>query len=180
MIDIQTDEAPLILKKSNFTDKHNKCASCNQFKFNESSPKEVLRDLSNSNSRIKLNQIQDISQKLGFGSYSKLLNYCQPETLNSELKDPKGKHSHNTSLPNINYILKKKINTTNLNNTNYNGNSNINSNINSMATTLISQERFGPFISQEIEKKNLKAESLIKIVDKVHDKLSGNLVTDKK
>lgn len=116
MIDLQLEDAPLIVKKGMMGDK---CASCNQVLVNNnanSSNGSYLINLpannpsgsnqgGEENNRYKLRTIQDNSYKYGTGSYSRVLSNANPSTLNEDLrlKNNGSRHFINTSvqLPDI-------------------------------------------------------------------------------
>ena len=104
------EEAPLIMKKGAQNDK---CGSCNQVvphnhNLNSTQTnyngKNALSSLTTTedNSRYKLRAIQDISNKFGIGSYSRILNNINTDTLNEDLKtNNKNSLSNSVNLPNI-------------------------------------------------------------------------------
>ena len=88
------EEAPLItVKKGAQADK---CGSCNQIvlqnpsitqsTFGQHIGHNLANCVSEDSSRFKLRAIQDISNKFGTGSYSRILNNINTDTLNEELK----------------------------------------------------------------------------------------------
>jgi hypothetical protein len=114
LIDLQLEDAPLIIKKGILGDK---CGSCNQvinngqqtnsqqsYTINVPSNSSNLK-VNDENSRHRLRKIQDNSYKYGTGSYSRVLSNANPSTLNDELqlKSNQSKHYINTSvhLPDI-------------------------------------------------------------------------------
>lgn len=162
MIDLQIEEAPLILKKGIGPDK---CVSCNQVVHTEhlSPVQNVMRYNEYPDSyRTKLKNYQDVSNKLGVG-YSKLLSYCQADTFVDESassKSRKNAHSVNISvhLPQISTIEAKK-----------GGNMNTSTNINSIS---INGEKLNTLIVGELDRKGLKGESLIKAADKLYNEIA--------
>ena len=109
LIDLQMEEAPLItVKKGAQADK---CGSCNQIypqnasitqgSFNQNIGQKLLSCASEDNSRFKLRAIQDISNKFGTGSYSRILNNINTETLNDELKANFKMVSNSLQLPHL-------------------------------------------------------------------------------
>jgi hypothetical protein len=103
------EEAPLILKKGAQADK---CGSCNQMvpinpnmTHSSFSPMRygMINSVSEDNTRFKLRAIQDISNKFGTGSYSRILNNINTETLNEDLKANYKLVTNSVHLPNIKY-----------------------------------------------------------------------------
>ena len=103
------EEAPLIIKKGAQADK---CGSCNQMipiNPNMTQPSfspmkfGMINSVSEDNSRFKLRAIQDISNKFGTGSYSRILNNINTETLNEDLKANLKSVTNSVHLPNIKY-----------------------------------------------------------------------------
>lgn len=103
------EEAPLIKKIGAQADK---CGSCNQIvpmnpNLTQSSFTQQgfhMSNLSNdSDARFKLRAIQDISNKFGTGSYSRILNNLNTETLSDDLKSNYKMVSASLHLPNIKY-----------------------------------------------------------------------------
>ena len=107
LIDLQLEDAPLIIKKGILGDK---CGSCNQvinngqqtnsqqsYTINVPSNSSNLK-VNDENSRHRLRKIQDNSYKYGTGSYSRVLSNANPSTLNDELqlKSNQSKHYSKT------------------------------------------------------------------------------------
>ena len=102
------EEAPLIIVKKGA---HNdKCGSCNQYvplnaNATQTSFNQQMGLFGNSytedNSRFKLRAIQDISNKFGTGSYSRILNNINTDTLNEDLKSNFKMVSNSLQLPHI-------------------------------------------------------------------------------
>lgn len=147
------------------------------------------------NARYKLRTIQDNSNKYGTGSYSRILTNVNPETLNEELKPAlkNQMNSTNLQLPGINRnvsIDKKKLNevtpnrfrnkgnesrntvsnnlTMNNNNSNYNNNN--------VPHTHDSDRIISSIINEELEKKYVNPDNLIKASNKFAEgNVNGNI-----
>lgn len=103
------EEAPLIIvKKGTHADK---CGSCNQVvpqnsnttqsNFNQQNGFNMGITVSDDNTRFKLRAIQDISNKFGTGSYSRILNNINTDTLNEDLKSNFKMVSNSVQLPHL-------------------------------------------------------------------------------
>jgi hypothetical protein len=140
---------------------------------------------SDENARYKLRTIQDNSNKYGTGSYSRILSNVNPETLNDELKPglKNQMNSTNLQLPGINRNGndKKKLNevtptrfrnkgnesrNTVSNNLTINNNNNSNYNNANIAHTHDSDKIIGSIINEELEKKYVNPDNLIKASNK--------------
>ncbi len=176
IIDLQLDDAPLIMKKSALGDK---CGSCNQIIVEGSPVQNSIMKYNEIADRYKLKNIHEIATKFGMGSYSKILNNIQTETLlddlaisniqnsassNSKFKKQLILNMNNDSslmvnLPDIYYKTEKN------NNNHFYSNPKTHD-----ANTSVSVDRkLNSLINGELEKKHLKGESLIKSVDKLHE-----------
>lgn len=201
LIDLQMDEMPLIIKKSMNGEK---CASCNQFmqdpKGRVGSPylagnttsyhlpqEEEMRHFS-TQTKFKLRNIQDNSNKYGTGSYSRFLNNV--DNVNEELYGGNNiKNSKNSYLPEISHTTKNS-NKKNFNNTLYNNNTysslnstfmptngnlvitnsnNNNSNLGKIRIDELAEKQFNTLINEELEKKIINPENLIKTANKIYD-----------
>lgn len=111
LIDLQLEDAPLIVKKGILGDK---CGSCNQNLNNSVQGNSLTSGYTSKkknqnnddNTRHQLRKIQDNSYKYGTGSYSRVLGHVNPNTINEELqlRNSHSKNYINTSvhLPEIN------------------------------------------------------------------------------
>lgn len=115
LIDLQIEEAPLILKKGVGLDK---CGSCNQVLQKESNTNSINNFISTSNqlknnmpdpnlqSKFQLKNIQDTSNKLGFASYSRFISHLDSEEdINSITKQKITNNSNNSNSLNLPEIV---------------------------------------------------------------------------
>ncbi len=157
-----------------------KCASCNQilqFNPNNSNTSAYTINVSNSqqpgnnnsddNGRYKLRTIQDNSYKYGTGSYSRVLSNANPNTLNDDLKlkTNNSKKYINTSvqLPDINNTAltsRKIISETPIKKKDY-----------SLNREEKKDYSVSSLLSEELEKKVLKPDNLIKASNKYFDNI---------
>jgi len=204
LIDLQMEEAPLIVKKSIMGDK---CGSCNQVLLNQANSSiagnyhiHVPQSNSvnfgmnyngvsnnnnmideNNNTRYKLRTIQDNSNKYGTGSYSRILTNINAETLNDDLKPGMKNYMNSTSvhLPGINKNTndKRKLNdvtpprirnkvNNSRNNQNMTNNNSTNYNNTNLVVTHDSEKIMSSVINEELEKKYINPENLIKASNK--------------
>jgi hypothetical protein len=140
---LQVDEAPLIVKKGVSKDK---CVSCNQVVHDSDNPvMNSLNKYQDLADRYKLKSLQEITSKLGIGSFSRILSNCEPESLIEENFTPETKkklvsNHNNVNLPQIaNYGV--SITNNNLNNV----------------------------IQEELDKKIVRGSNLIKSVEKLYN-----------
>jgi transcriptional regulator CtsR len=177
IIDLQLDEAPLIVKKGALKDK---CVSCNQNLPENDGP--LISSINKYNEiadRYKLKNIQEITNKLGMGSFSRILGNCQPETIVDDL-------SINPNIPMMTKY-KKSMHVLSENNINLPDISPLKTNNDKITTTAYSKNEIlntvnGPvtekkmimnnIIHGELEKKTLRGENLIKSVDKLYGVLN--------
>ena len=196
------EEAPLIVKKSIMGDK---CGSCNQVLLNQannaiSGNYHIHVPTSNSvsfggnyngvsnnniieenNTRYKLRTIQDNSNKYGTGSYSRILTNVNAETLNEDLKYGMKRYMNSTSvhLPGINKngSENRRFRNNNVNNSrnnNYNNSNNYNPNL---VVTHDSEKIMGSIINEELEKKYINPDNLIKASNKFAEgNVNGNSI----
>ncbi len=174
---MQLEEAPLIVKKGMLGDK---CASCNQilqFNPNNSNTSTYTINVSNTqqvsnnpedNGRYKLRTIQDNSYKYGTGSYSRVLSNANPSTLNDDLKlkTNNSKKYINTSvqLPDIN-------NNTALTSRKIISETPIKKKDHSLNREEKKDYSVSSLLSEELEKKVLKPDNLIKASNKYFDNI---------
>ncbi len=175
LIDLQLEDTPLMIKKGPGGDK---CGSCNQHIQKEmpysgllNSPTQNLRlvsengsSLDNPANKFQLKNIHDYSNRLGFGSYSRIISSNNSEieelakinfnnfNVNSN-SSSQNNGSSNSKLPDI-QIRKSS---------NYNNRSN-------------QKDKLSDMIYSELDgKKRIKAEDLMRVVDKFQN--NENLVT---
>lgn len=180
IIDLQLDEAPLIVKKGALKDK---CVSCNQNLPDNDGP--LMSSINKYNEiadRYKLKNIQEITNKLGMGSFSRILGNCQPDTIIDDL-------SMGVMPLTTKYVYKKPMQTDSNQNPNINlpdisplktNNDKLFPSKNEILNTVngpVSEKKMimNNIIHGELEKKALRGENLIKSVDKLYGALnSGN------
>lgn len=216
LIDLQMEDTPLIVKKSN-NGYGEKCASCNQAKIfgnnnnnfhpmntitNSSSHKESCNfnnvknitfnneedffaksyALKTQGNKFKMRNIQDNSNKFGTGSYSRYLNNV--DNINEELNSFE---KFNSKLPEISLgnsqrksslLSPSNTNTKGNTNTYSNGVNNTYSNSNTIGNKFSSkifnvdfyaEKEYNNMINEELEKKILNPEILLKKANKIND-----------
>ena len=176
LIDLQLEDAPLIVKKGLLGDK---CGSCNQLINNgvqNNSQTTYMINLPNNQSnktvnqshddtRYKLRKIQDNSYKYGTGSYSRVLSNANPTTMNEDLhlKNNNSKQYINTSvhLPDINSsgTFTRKV---------MDEIPNVRKSLNKDENKDLS---LGNGLNEEFDKKIVKADNLIKASIKYYDNI---------
>lgn len=179
MIDLQLEDTPLIIKKGPGGDK---CGSCNQSIHNNNSYNGILNsplpslrvmtenasNLENQNNKFQLKNIQDYSNRLGFGSYSRMIS-----SNNSEIEEL-AKFNFNSLIINPNSI---SINSSHII-PNYNpklpeiqrrGGSNYNNRNNQ-------KDKLNDILHSELDgKRRIKGEDLIRVVDKFQNENTSNV-----
>jgi len=162
LIDLQMDDAPLLVKKSvnNNNSKGEKCASCNQYKNQGQERGYECEDIShsthnqshsqnNGNGRYKFRNIQDNSNKYGTGSYSRHLN-------NIDNEDLREKSFH---LPDISERGGPILTIRN----------SMGRSFSKIKINEYTEKRFNSMIEAELEKNIVNPENLIKTANKFHD-----------
>jgi hypothetical protein len=179
IIDLRLDDAPLIVKKGFNGDK---CVSCNQLINSTNlvnSPSSVtIANYSEFNDRHKIKNIQDISNKYGLGSYSRILSNFQPDSIIEDLtvnQSKSRKNAHSVHLPdidtnsnvksNMEYRSKRGDPNGHINN---NGSVTLTPGKNTLDNSL--DRKINSLIFQ-MEKKNMKGGEIIRSVDKIYDTL---------
>ena len=178
LIDLQLEDAPLLVKKGILGDK---CGSCNQvLNSNQQNnptpgyminlPAQSTKQINQNNDeniRYKLRKIQDNSYKYGTGSYSRVLTNSNPALLSEDLnlKTSNGKHFINNSvhLPDINNIgisSKKMMEETQQRRKEWSQNRDENKDMS-----------IGNRLTDEFDKKIVKADNLTKASQKSYDNI---------
>lgn len=184
LIDLQLEDAPLIVKKTSLGDK---CGSCNQLIIKEnpnfnspifSNTKDFSVQFTKPNleltplspdiqgNKLQLKNIQDFSNRLGFGSYSRMLL-----NLNSDSEDLHKNKSSNSILPEIPIRLVGS----NYNNRNTSNKLSERSPVNNRSIDITSLKLNNLVFSELDHKKRIKGEDLIKAVDKI-DKYQNEIM----
>ena len=149
LIDLQMEEAPLIVKKSMNGEK---CASCNQFVQNGQGTVYPSDDCSNNHynsQKFKFKNVQENCYKFGAGSYSRYLSSM--DNVNEEIKNK------TVLLPEIKDVKSsKKFNQIELKST-------------KNKYEDFTEKNFNIFINEELEKKLLNPENLIKTANKLYE-----------
>lgn len=164
LIDLQMEEAPLIVKKPIAGNGSEKCASCNQIILNNSNYDEYHNNtalgnnyFTNNNNfhhnnpmpqKFKLKSVHDNCYKFGAGSYSRYLGSI--DNVNEDLK------FKSFQLPDIN---------TNKNSRKINNSTSLND----LKNREFSEKNFNSIINEELEKKMINPENLIKTANKVYE-----------
>lgn len=192
LIDLQLEEAPLILKKGGMG--LDKCGSCNQI-LQKDSNNSYNNFISNSNhmkstspdpnllSKFQLKNIQDTSAKLGFASYSRFISHLDSEEdLNSITKQKLTYNSINSNsinLPDI--VLRGNMTNSTI------GNSPLNMNQTKLMNTVSPLTVTNTYQSTDfsnLQKKNLsflenlnpkaivKPRDFMKVIDKYHSDMA--------
>jgi len=172
LIDLQMEEAPLIVKKPLGGGAGNhKCASCNQLVLNTMFINEdnlIEATVKNHNttiipSKIKFKNVQESCYKFGAGSYSRYLTNM--DNVNEELRVTKLNTHH---LPEIN--SNKNINTSKK------FNSVVNNNVlpegklkNKMLEELNEKNYLNTMLNEELDKKIINPDNLIKTANKLYE-----------
>lgn len=173
LIDLQMEEAPLIVKKSILGDK---CVSCNQILNNNSvttqTPPYQVNVPQSGDERYKLRSIQDNSNKYNSGSYSRILSFANPETLPNELRNSFAKNfggkenpMNNTTTTGVNSILpdiKRK--------------SAMNSPRRKVGSSLSkidesTEHKYTAILNDELEKKVVNPHSILSVTNKIYESL---------
>ena len=160
-----------------------KCGSCNQYLQKEpllTSPNSLNinnklsfdNSFSPDNLKFQLKNIQDFSNKLGFGSYSRIISNYNSEGLEEINQALRIKNNQSSILPDIN-----KRGGSNFTNKNKNK-SNINISLNPSID--LSNTKMNNIIFNELDvNKRIKGEDLLKAVDKYqNDIITTNTNTD--
>ncbi len=143
IIDLQVDEAPLIVKKGVSKDK---CVSCNQVVHDSENPvMNSLNKYQDLADRYKLKSLQEITSKLGIGSFSRILSNIEPESLIEDNFSPA--------------LTKKKLATSN----------NVNLPQIPNYGTSITNNNLNNAIQDELDKKIVRGSNLIKSVEKLYN-----------
>jgi hypothetical protein len=198
LIDLQIDDMPLLVKKG--AGGNEKCASCNQCipqnhcsnngcgnsnqqqqnaYYQSTSP--IVTTLSRYNDmseRYKLKNIHELSNKLGVGSYSRILNNVQVDTLLDDLAvnntitpNPASFHKNRKGVGQSGSMTNISTNLVNLPDINKNDKTGKVSNNNSViytGTTSTKHVSMSPDIQSHLEKKIVKGEHILKSVDKLY------------
>ena len=159
LIDLQMEEAPMIVKKSyncgigNNPNEKEKCLSCNQIICNSSITKEEPQsnNVTQSQAKFKFKNVQENCFKYGAGSYSRYLNSID----NAE--DLKFK---NIQLPDI---------TVNRTSRKFNSNIPHETKFKNKFLEEASDKNYGLMINEELEKKLLNPDLLIKTANKAFE-----------
>jgi len=162
LIDLQMEEAPLIVKKTLGSTGNEKCASCNQFVMNttlinEENLNETKYHNTNSTQKFKFKNVQESCYKFGAGSYSRYLSSI--ENVNEEIRNNRSVqlpeiNNNNKTAKKFNYIptgiseakLKNKI-----------------------LEEYSDKNYLNTIINEELEKKIVNPENLIKTANKLYE-----------
>lgn len=197
LIDLQMEEAPLIVKKPFGAQAREKCASCNQVVLNSIINEEGFNDEINNGSshnkhnmtvmpqKFKFKNVQESCYKFGAGSYSRYLSSI--DNVNDDLRYNKSVHlpeinSNKNNNRKLNYGGNNNNNINNhigggisVNNSSVNNNSNINSNysnepkLKNRILEEFTEKAFNTMINEELEKKMINPENLIKTANKLYE-----------
>lgn len=165
LIDLQMEEAPLLVKKS-MGGGGEKCASCNQVVLNSSIINEEINENPNNKNismtvlpqKFKFKNVQESFYKFGAGSYSRYLS-CIDNNFIDDLKSNKNVH-----LPEINS-----------NRTSRKFNNIIGSEIKTKNKYLeeFTEKNYNSMINEELEKKVINPENLIKTANKLFESVES-------
>lgn len=162
LIDLQMEEAPLIVKKTLGSTGNEKCASCNQFVMNttlinEDNLNETKYHNTNTTQKFKFKNVQESCYKFGAGSYSRYLSSI--ENVNEEIRNNRSVqlpeiNNNNKTAKKFNYIptgiseakLKNKI-----------------------LEEYSDKNYLNTMINEELEKKIVNPENLIKTANKLFE-----------
>lgn len=145
-----------------------RCVSCNQSLPHEHvNPNITLKQSENTSDKISLKNLQEYSNKFNTG-YSKIINSINSEVFEDMSKVRKNGHNHANSvnfLPDINNKSHSSIKYHNISSNNINT---ISTNKNSTISP-ITERKKNTIILNQLDKKIVKGESLIKSVDRLYD-----------
>jgi len=173
LIDLQMEEAPLLVKKPFGVQTRDKCASCNQIVLNSIINEEGFNEGDCANisgyhkhnttvmpQKFRFKNVQESCYKFGAGSYSRYLGSI--DNVNDELRI----NNKSVNLPEINSNKNRKI--VNNGGNIYGGNINEPKFKNKILEEF-TEKTFNSMINGELEKKIINPDNLIKTVNKVYE-----------